>query len=78
MLREDLKARPNIYQVVAEACAMQGRKVPIPDVRHPVRYSRVIALIKIDILWTLLIRPATQAPTRSPETSCRRLRVCAG
>ncbi|KAJ4151472.1 hypothetical protein LMH87_012169 [Akanthomyces muscarius] len=32
MLREDLNARPNIYQVVSEACAMQGRKVPIPDI----------------------------------------------
>ncbi|KAJ6787392.1 hypothetical protein PWT90_08606 [Aphanocladium album] len=32
MLREDLNARPNIYQVVAEACAMQGRKIPIPDI----------------------------------------------
>ncbi|KAM3552029.1 hypothetical protein MY1884_007416 [Beauveria asiatica] len=32
MLREDLNARPNIYQVVAEACPMQGRKIPIPDI----------------------------------------------
>ncbi|KAK8149143.1 hypothetical protein G3M48_008010 [Beauveria asiatica] len=32
MLREDLNARPNIYQVVAEACSMQGRKIPIPDI----------------------------------------------
>ncbi|TQW00404.1 hypothetical protein V2A60_001491 [Cordyceps javanica] len=32
MLREDLNARPNIYQVVAEACTMQGRKIPIPDI----------------------------------------------
>ncbi|OAA71334.1 Protein kinase-like domain protein [Cordyceps fumosorosea ARSEF 2679] len=32
MLREDLNVRPNIYQVVAEACTMQGRKIPIPDI----------------------------------------------
>ncbi|OAR00614.1 hypothetical protein LLEC1_02795, partial [Akanthomyces lecanii] len=32
MLREDLNARPNIYQVVSEACALQRRKVPIPDI----------------------------------------------
>jgi hypothetical protein len=32
MLREDQKARPNIYQVLKESCAMQKREVPIHDV----------------------------------------------
>ena len=32
MLKENLQSRPNIYQVVAEACSMQGRKVPIHDI----------------------------------------------
>lgn len=32
MLRENMDARPNIYQVLQEACAMQGRKVPVPDI----------------------------------------------
>ncbi|KAG6018995.1 hypothetical protein E4U41_003451 [Claviceps citrina] len=32
MLREDMQSRPNIYQVLKEACAMQGREVPIHDI----------------------------------------------
>jgi AP2-associated kinase len=35
MLKENLNARPNIYQVLQEACDMQGRKVPIKDVSEP-------------------------------------------
>jgi AP2-associated kinase len=32
MLKEDPKQRPNIYQVVKEACSMQGAPVPIKDI----------------------------------------------
>ncbi|KAI1143989.1 kinase-like protein [Hypoxylon sp. FL0543] len=32
MLREDLRSRPNIYQVLRESCLMQGREVPIHDI----------------------------------------------
>lgn len=32
MLKENLNSRPNIYQVVQEACSMRGRQVPIRDV----------------------------------------------
>lgn len=32
MLKEDPQARPNIYQTLKAACAMQGREVPIKDV----------------------------------------------
>lgn len=32
MLREDMTVRPNIYQVLNEACDMQGIKVPIHDI----------------------------------------------
>ncbi|OLN81655.1 Serine/threonine-protein kinase ppk30 [Colletotrichum chlorophyti] len=32
MLRENPQARPNIYQVLREGCAMQGRDVPIQDI----------------------------------------------
>jgi AP2-associated kinase len=32
MLKEKMEARPNIYQVLKEACAMQNREVPIHDV----------------------------------------------
>jgi AP2-associated kinase len=33
MLREDQESRPTIYEALREACAMQGRYVPIKDVR---------------------------------------------
>ncbi|KAJ6444809.1 NAK protein kinase [Purpureocillium lavendulum] len=32
MLREKLDERPTIYQVLKEACAMQGRQVPVQDI----------------------------------------------
>ncbi|KAH7182688.1 uncharacterized protein B0J16DRAFT_151231 [Fusarium flagelliforme] len=32
MLRENLQDRPNIYQVLKEGCAMQGRDVPVQDI----------------------------------------------
>lgn len=32
MLKENPQARPNIYQTLKAACAMQGREVPIKDV----------------------------------------------
>ncbi|KAI1131532.1 hypothetical protein F5Y10DRAFT_262104 [Nemania abortiva] len=32
MLRENQAARPNIYQVLRESCAMQGRELPIHDI----------------------------------------------
>lgn len=33
MLKENPQSRPNIYQTLKEACAMQGREVPIKDVQ---------------------------------------------
>jgi AP2-associated kinase len=32
MLRENPQVRPNIYQVLREVCAMQGREPPVRDV----------------------------------------------
>ncbi|KAF4984152.1 hypothetical protein FZEAL_597 [Fusarium zealandicum] len=32
MLKENLQSRPNIYQVLKEGCAMQGRDVPVKDI----------------------------------------------
>ncbi|KAK3322134.1 hypothetical protein B0H66DRAFT_190936 [Apodospora peruviana] len=32
MLRENQQTRPNIYQVLKEACAMQGREPPVKDI----------------------------------------------
>lgn len=34
MLKEDPRNRPNIYEVMREVCKMQGKEVPIKDVRH--------------------------------------------
>lgn len=38
MLKEDPQARPNIYQVLKGACAMQGREVPVKDVWSALAY----------------------------------------
>lgn len=32
MLKENPRSRPNIYQVLREACLMQGIEIPIKDV----------------------------------------------
>lgn len=47
MLREDLNSRPNIYQVVAEACLMQRRRIPIHDVRMPIHAARYVLTSQI-------------------------------
>lgn len=39
MLKENPQKRPNIYEVVREVCRMQGKKVPIKDVRPPVLFG---------------------------------------
>lgn len=38
MLKENPQARPNIYQTLKHACAMQGREVPIKDVWPALSY----------------------------------------
>ena len=43
MLREDPKARPNIYQVVREVSAMRGTDVPIKDVSVVLLFRRNLA-----------------------------------
>lgn len=35
MLKENPQKRPNIYEVIREVCLMQGKEVPIRDVRQP-------------------------------------------
>jgi hypothetical protein len=40
MLKENPKSRPNIYQVLREACLMQGIEVPIKDVCLNLEYDR--------------------------------------
>lgn len=52
MLRENPQKRPNIYEVVREMCHMQGKEVPIRDVRAiipPYRYAKSTDM-KVDIL----------------------------
>lgn len=34
MLKENPQKRPNVYEVVREACRMRGKDVPIRDVCH--------------------------------------------
>ena len=46
MLRENLDSRPNIYQILKEACSMRGREVPVPDVSQ----TRPILKIRINLL----------------------------
>lgn len=41
MLRENPQKRPNIYEVVREMCHMQGKEVPIRDVRALVGFYYV-------------------------------------
>ncbi|ROT42799.1 serine/threonine-protein kinase ppk30 [Sodiomyces alkalinus F11] len=41
LLRENPQSRPNIYQVLREACAMQGREVPIPDIYSGRTYQEI-------------------------------------
>jgi len=51
MLRESPQQRPNIYQVVAESCAMRHRACPIKDVRSAPQQSKHHWL-SIDLLWS--------------------------
>lgn len=43
MLKENPNSRPNIYQVLREACLMQGIEVPIKDVCLDLDRSRIEA-----------------------------------
>jgi hypothetical protein len=38
MLKENPRSRPNVYQVLREACLMQGLEVPIRDVCNSTQY----------------------------------------
>jgi hypothetical protein len=46
MLRENLHDRPNIYQVLKEGCAMQGRDVPVHDVSVSLRINELILTVR--------------------------------
>jgi hypothetical protein len=55
MLKENPASRPNIYQVLREACLMQGIEVPIKDVSLCLQYVKT-KLIPIDICQKNSIR----------------------
>jgi hypothetical protein len=61
MLRENPQARPNIYQALREACAMQGCEPPVKDVSwtNGWPYSRRL----------------TYPPPRSNRASRRQIRI---
>ena len=73
MLLENPRSRPTIYQVLREACSMQGRDVPIKDVSLVYILVRMIRLndISADILCprtVRIIRARTAAGPRSKGT----------
>lgn len=45
MLKENPQKRPNIYEVVQEVCKMQGKEVPIRDVRFSMLLVPCIKLL---------------------------------
>lgn len=65
MLKENPKSRPNIYQVLREACLMQGIEVPIQDVCSRVNHEMPM-LIDIDLHWKNGIRIKKKSTT--PES----------
>jgi hypothetical protein len=57
MLRESPASRPNIYQVLREACLMQGREVPVKDVSINVKVQLMRTLTTIpDLLCKVAVR----------------------
>lgn len=65
MLMEHPQSRPNIYQVLRDACAMQGRAVPVKDV-CPIKSTRVSRADGVR-----RSTPASRTPKPSHE-SCHR------
>lgn len=51
MLRENLQDRPNIYQVLKEGCAMQGRNVPVQDVSVMLVRKKAMLTMGLDLQW---------------------------
>lgn len=73
MLRENQATRPNIYQVLRESCAMQGRELPIHDVGHCPAVVMHILIRMLDLLKSLkIIGAAEKRETASSRTQNRR------
>jgi hypothetical protein len=78
MLKEQPSARPNIYQVLREACVMQGIEVSIKDVcSYPI--SVKLKLTPVDICTENPIgneaKPTTAIARQRSDSSCYRGRV---
>lgn len=63
MLREDLRSRPTIYQVLRESCVMQGRDVPIHDVCVFLIYSNT----RLTDFRSTLVNPKNQVEGRNSQ-----------
>jgi AP2-associated kinase len=60
MLRENPQVRPNIYQVLREVCAMQGREPPVRDVsdrKLPSVRDNTWLMLELDLLGEFADRP---------------------
>jgi hypothetical protein len=66
MLKENPKSRPNIYQVLREACMMQGIEVPIKDVCPRLKLSN-FKLIVVDLCRENTIGSKTESATPYPR-----------
>jgi len=76
MLRENQQSRPNIYQVLREACAMQGREPPVKDVGfYVILMLELVADGLADILWNVSGRlsglPRDTTNSKSPVAANR-------
>jgi AP2-associated kinase len=75
MLRENPKQRPNVYQVLKEACAMQGIEVPIRDVSSGLPFTHDNTDQFSDLYWSFGIRssqkPSFAIPAIHGITTCR-------
>jgi hypothetical protein len=69
MLREKPEGRPNVYQVLREACQLQGIEVPIKDVRYTDHFRRP-PLIRSDIRWENRLTYETEPVITQPELTC--------
>ncbi|KAK3192245.1 Ark- serine/threonine protein kinase [Lecanicillium sp. MT-2017a] len=67
MLKESLQSRPNIYQVLTEACSMQGRKVPIHDIYSGQQAPKDKSAAKPQPTTKQQVGASVSAPTEKKE-----------
>lgn len=73
MLKEDPKHRPNIFQVVQEACNIRGTTVPIKDVRLPLSNETASATdcLTTDIFKSFKVRRCPKSKAAADLTTSR-------